>query len=248
MQPVALVTGASRGIGVATALKLAKDGYAVAINYAQDESAARRLVSQIRDNGGQAECFRADVAVEAEVLTLFDRTESFLGPISVLINNGAITGGFARLEELQAETLSQVFAVNVFGAFICAREAVRRMSTRLGGQGGNIVNISSRAAQLGSAGEWIHYAASKGALDTLTIGLAKEVALEGIRVNSIAPGLIETDLHAAAGRPERPAQMAPSIPMGRSGSPEEVAECVSWLVSPAASYVTGAIIPVAGGR
>lgn len=248
MQEVALVTGGSRGIGAATARTLARDGYTVAVNYTQNEASAEQLVREIRDSGGRAHAFRADIAVEAEVLALFDQVEAVLGPITVLVNNAGITGGFSRLDELRADVLAQVFAVNVFGAFICAREAVRRMSTRHGGRGGCIVNISSRAAQLGSAGEWIHYAASKGALDTLTTGLAKEVALEGIRVNTVAPGLIETDLHASAGRPDRVERMAPGIPMGRAGSPQEVADCVSWLVSSAATYVTGAIIPVAGGR
>lgn len=248
MQEVALVTGASRGIGAATARTLARDGYAVAVNYTQNEVSAGQLVREISDGGGRAHAFRADVAVEAEVLALFDQVERVLGPITVLVNNGGITGGFSRLDELRADVLAQVFAVNVFGAFICAREAVRRMSTRHGGRGGCIVNVSSRAAQLGSPGEWIHYAASKGALDTLTAGLAKEVALEGIRVNTVAPGLIETDLHASAGCPDRVERMAPGIPMGRAGSPQEVADCISWLVSSAATYVTGAIIPVAGGR
>lgn len=248
MDKVALVTGGSRGIGAATALRLALDGYAVAVNYTQDRSSAEDLVTTISNSGGSAECFCADVSVEADVISLFKEIEAGLGRISLLVNNAGITGGFSRVEDLQAGILARVLAVNVLGAFLCSREAVRRMSTKHGGSGGSVVNISSRAAGIGGAGEWVHYAATKGALDTLTVGLAKEVAQEGIRVNAVAPGLIETQLHAMAGRPDRTDKLAPTVPMGRAGMPAEVAECVSWLASPAAAYVTGAIIPVAGGR
>lgn len=248
MKAVALVTGSSRGIGAAVAQTLAAQGYAVAVNYAHGKDQAQAVVETIRAQGGTAEAFQADVASESEVSSLFERVTHALGEVTLLVNNGGMTGGFTRLEDLQAATLTRVFEVNVFGAFYCAREAVRRMSTRHGGPGGVIINISSRAAELGSANEWIHYAASKGALDTLTKGLAKEVAGEGIRVNTVAPGLIDTDLHAAAGRPDRVAQMAPGIPIARAGLPSEVADCVAWLASPAASYVTGAIVPVSGGR
>lgn len=248
MEKVALVTGGSRGIGAAIARRLAADGYAVAVNYANDRASAEAVVEQITAAGGRSACFHADASVEADVLALFSRVREELGPLSVLVNNGGITGGFSRLESLPAETLARVFAVNVIGPFLCSREAVRQMSTKRGGGGGSIVNISSRAADLGGSSEWIHYASTKGALDTLTKGLAKEVALEGIRVNAVAPGLIETELHAAAGMPDRAEKMAAGIPMGRPGLPSEVAECVGWLVSPGAAYVTGVVVPVSGGR
>jgi NAD(P)-dependent dehydrogenase (short-subunit alcohol dehydrogenase family) len=242
---VAIVTGGSRGIGAAVAKGLAADGYAVAVNYASNESAASRTVAEIAASGGTAIAVAADVAKEGDVMRLFETVDRRLGAVSVLINNGGVTAGVSRLEDLTAAALERVFAVNVFGAFLCCREAVRRMSTRRGGAGGVIVNVSS---QLGGSGEWIHYAASKGALDTLTIGLAREVAKDGIRVNAVAPGLIETELHAAAGLPERVERMAPTVPMARAGTAEEVASCVRFLVSPAAAYVTAAILPVSGGR
>jgi len=245
---VAIVTGGGRGIGAAIASGLAADGYAVAVNYASDKEAASRIVSEIAAAGLAALAVKADVAKEDEVMRLFETVDRHFGSLTVLVNNGGVTSGFSRLEELKAAALERVFAVNVFGAFLCCREAVRRMSTRRGGAGGSIVNVSSRAAQLGGSGEWIHYAASKGALDTLTIGLAREVATEGIRVNAVAPGLIETELHAVAGLPERVERMAPTVPMGRAGTAEEVANCVRFLVSPAAAYVTAAIVPVSGGR
>jgi len=245
---VAIVTGGGRGIGAAIAKGLAADGYAVAVNYARDKEAASQVVSEIAAAGGAALAVQADVAKEGEVMRLFETVDRHFGSLTVLVNNGGVTAGFSRLEELKAAALERVFAVNVFGAFLCCREAVRRMSTRRGGAGGSIVNVSSRAARLGGSGEWIHYAASKGALDTLTIGLAREVATEGIRVNAVAPGLIETELHAVAGLPERVERMAPTVPMGRAGTAEEVANCVRFLVSPAAAYVTAAIVPVSGGR
>jgi NAD(P)-dependent dehydrogenase (short-subunit alcohol dehydrogenase family) len=249
MSTTVIVTGGGRGIGAATAILAARAGLAVAVNYAKDEASAERLVTAIRADGGRATAIQADVAVEADVLRLFETAEERLGPIGALVNNAGVTGGFARVEDVDAGMLQRVLAVNVTGAFLCAREAVRRLSTRHGGPGGAIVNVSSRAAALGGSGEWVHYAASKGALDTLTAGLAKEVAGEGIRVNGVAAGLIDTDLHAAAGAPERVRQLASGIPMGRPGTADEVAEAIIWLLtSPGASYVTGTTLAVSGGR
>jgi NAD(P)-dependent dehydrogenase (short-subunit alcohol dehydrogenase family) len=243
-----IVTGGGRGIGAAVSRLAAAAGYAVAVNYAHDATAAHAVVESITEDGGRAVAVGADVADERDVIRLFDTAERELGPLAALVNNAAITGGVSRLDELDAATFTRVLAVNVGGTALCAREAVRRLSTRHGGAGGAIVNVSSIAARLGSAGEWVHYAASKGAVDTLTVGLAREVAAEGVRVNAVAPGLVDTDLHAAAGMPDRPARMAPTIPMGRGGTPEEIAAAVVWLLSPAASYVTGAVLPVGGGR
>ncbi len=245
---VAIVTGSGRGIGAAIAKGLAEDGYAVAVYYNRNEAAASQVVSEITSAGGIAFAIQADISKDADVVRLFAAVDRNFGTLTALINNGGVTGKFGRVEELSAATLESVFSVNVIGAFLCCREAVRRMSTRNGGSGGNIVNISSRAAQIGGAGEWIHYAATKGALDTLTIGLAREVAAEGIRVNAVAPGLIDTELHAAAGIPDRMQRLAPTVPMGRPGTADEVAGCVRFLLSPAAAYVTAAILPVSGGR
>src|SRR5271156_6395390 len=243
-----IVTGASRGIGAAIARLAAARGFSVAVNFATGEAEAALIAEQIVSAGGRAYAIQADVAREQDVIRLFDTAERKLGPIKALVNNAAITGGFARVDSVSAKALEQVMAVNVTGAFLCAREAVRRMSTHHGGTGGAIVNISSRAAQIGSAGEWVHYAASKGAIDSFTIGLAREVATEGIRVNAVAPGLIDTGLHAANNAPERLARLASTIPMQRPGTALEVAEAVLWLLSPAASYTTGAILEVGGGR
>ncbi|MFZ0294053.1 MAG: SDR family oxidoreductase [Candidatus Sulfotelmatobacter sp.] len=243
-----IVTGASRGIGAAIAQLAGALGFSVAVNFAKGEAEARRVTDQIISAGGRARAIRADIAREEDVVALFQTAERELGPIKALVNNAAITGGFSRVDSVSASALEQVMAVNVTGAILCAREAVRRMSTLHGGTGGTIVNISSRAARTGSAGEWVHYAASKGAIDSFTIGLAREVATEGIRVNAVAPGLIETGLHAANGAPDRLERLASTIPMQRAGTPIEVAEGVLWLLSPAASYTTGAILEIGGGR
>lgn len=243
-----LVTGASRGIGAAVATLAAKRGYAVAVNFSSGQAEAHQIVAQIVAQGGRAVAIRADVSREEDVVRMFESAESELGPIKALVNNAGVTGGFARVEDVSAAALHNVFAVNVVGAMLCAREAVRRMSTKRGGAGGVIVNISSRAAQYGSPGEWVHYAATKGAIDTFTIGLAREVAKEGIRVNAVAPGLIETGLHAANGEPGRLQRLMGTIPMGRAGQPQEVAEAVLWLLSPQASYATGTILQLGGGR
>ncbi|WP_347557795.1 SDR family oxidoreductase [Robbsia sp. KACC 23696] len=248
MRKVAVVTGGGRGIGAATTKRLAQDGYAIALSYANDAASAEAIAETLRASGTEIIAVRADVSVERDVMALFDRVDKEWGPLTLLVNNGGITGGMARVDDVKESVLSQVFSVNVIGAFLCCREAVRRMSTQHGGSGGSIVNVSSRAAELGGSHEWVHYAATKGALDTLTKGLAKEVALEGIRVNAVAPGLIETDIHAAAGQFDRVERMASTIPVGRAGQPEEVAECIAWLASPAASYVTGTIVAASGGR
>ena len=243
-----IVTGASRGIGAAIAKLAAGRGFSVAVNFSTGKVEAEAIAQQIVSAGGRARAIQADIAREKDVTRLFETAERELGAIRGLVNNAAITGGFSRVESVSAETLAQVMAVNITGAILCAREAVRRMSTSHGGSGGVIVNISSRAAKTGSAGEWVHYAASKGAIDSFTIGLAREVATEGIRVNAVAPGLIQTGLHAANGEPNRLDRLAPTIPLHRPGTPLEVAEAVLWLLSPAASYSTGAILEVGGGR
>ncbi|HEY6911919.1 MAG TPA: SDR family oxidoreductase [Myxococcales bacterium] len=244
----AIVTGASRGIGEATARLLAARGFAVLVNWLNDELAARTVVAAIRQAGGEAIAFHADVSNEGEVSAMFDAAASELGYVAGLVNNAGVTGRSTRLEDVDAEDVHHVLSVNVLGTILCAREAVRRMSTRRQGRGGAIVNIGSLAARIGAANEWIHYAASKGAVHTLTVGLAREVAAEGIRVNCVAPGLIETGLHAASGRPDRLERLRSSIPMLRPGLAEEVASSVAWLLSPEASYVTAAILEVGGGR
>jgi NAD(P)-dependent dehydrogenase (short-subunit alcohol dehydrogenase family) len=243
---VVIVTGGGRGIGAAVARQVARE-HVVVIGYAGDHDAARGVVADIEAAGGTARAVAGDVADEADVVRLFDEAAA-LGPLNGVVCNAGITGNTpGRLDEQDVAVVRRVLDVNVLGVFLCNREAVRRMSTRYGGAGGAIVNISSTAAGRGSPGEWVHYAASKAAVESMTNGLAQEVAAEGIRVNGVAPGLVITDLHAAAGMPDRPAERAPMIPMKRAGQPEEIAEGVTWLLSPAASFVTGAILPISGG-
>ncbi len=243
-----VVTGGSRGIGAAIAKLAAERGFSVAVNCATSAAEAVAVAQAIVSAGGRACAIQADIAREEDIMRLFKTAEHELGPIKALVNNAAITGGFSRVESVSAEMLAQVMALNVTGSILCAREAVRRMSTRHGGTGGAIVNISSLAARTGSADEWVHYAASKGAIDSFTIGLAREVATEGIRVNAVAPGLIETGLHAANGEPGRLDRLSATIPMQRPGTALEVAEGVLWLLSSAASYTTGTILEIGGGR
>ena len=244
-----MVTGGSRGIGAAIAKLLGANGYNVAINYASDQAAAQQVLNYLTGVGSRSVAIQGDVSQEADVVRIFEIAQRELGPIRALVNNAAITGGFARVDQIDSAALTRMLAVNVAGPMLCAREAVRRMSTKhAGGQGGAIVNISSLAARTGSAGEWVHYAASKGAVNSFTIGLAREVANEGIRVNAVAPGLVDTELHAANGEPGRLKRMTPTIPIGRPASADEIAQGVLWLLSDAASYVTGTILEIGGGR
>ena len=248
MQQVCLVTGGSRGIGAATALLAARQGYAVAVNYAASVQAADAVVRQITDAGGKAIAFQADVAEEAQVLAMFAAIDRDLGRLTALVNNAGVVDVTARLEDMSVARLRRMFDINVIGAMVCAREAVRRMSTARGGAGGAIVNVSSAAARLGAPGQYVDYAAAKGAIDSFTIGLAKEVAAEGIRVNAVRPGLIETEIHASGGLPDRVRELAHQVPMQRGGSADEVAAAIVWLLSPGASYTTGALLDVSGGR
>ncbi len=243
-----IVTGGGRGIGAAVAKLGAARGYAVAVNYQSNAAAALAVVREIEAAGGRATAIAGDVAKEQDVLRLFATAAHDLGPITALVNNAGITGKAGRVEALELQDLERVLAVNVVGAVLCAREAVRCMSTKHGGQGGAIVNIGSRASELGGGGEWVHYGLSKGAIDTFTVGLAKEVGGEGIRVNAVSPGLIDTEIHTAAGMADRLPRLAATIPIPRIGGAAEVAEGVIWLLSPAASYVTGAILHISGGR
>lgn len=245
---VVIVTGASRGIGAATARLAAAKGYAVCVNYLKSQAAADALVKDIRAAGGKAIAVAADVGIEADVIRLFDTAARELGPITSLVNNAGILEQQMRMDEMDAGRLMRIFNANVLSTFLCAREAVRRMSTRHGGQGGSIVNVSSVASRLGSPGEYVDYAAAKGAVDTLTIGLSKEVAAEGIRVNAVRPGFIYTDIHASGGEPGRVDRLKDAIPMKRGGQPEEVAHAILWLLSDEASYATGTFIDLGGGR
>jgi NAD(P)-dependent dehydrogenase (short-subunit alcohol dehydrogenase family) len=248
MDKVLLITGASRGIGAATARAAGRAGYRVVVNYATRRDDAESVVRDIEAAGGTAVALKGDVGAEEDVLGLFAEIDRRFGRLDALVNNAGISTKPGRLDQLSAADLRRVFEVNTFGAFLCAREAVRRMSTAQGGRGGVIVNVSSGAATIGSAGEFVHYAASKGALNTMTIGLAKEVAREGIRVCAVEPGLIETEFHDGIGAAERVDRLLPTVPMGRGAPPEEVAEPILFLLSEAASYMTGAIIRVSGGR
>ncbi len=248
MTKLVLITGGSRGIGAATALLAASRGYAVAVNYSANAQAAEAVVQQIRSGGGQALALQADVANEQDVLAMFEKIDAEFGPLSALVNNAGVVDRATRVDGITLERLQRMFAINVFGSFLCAREAVKRMSTRYGGQGGAIVNVSSAASRLGSPGQYVDYAASKGAIDTFTLGLAKEVAGEGIRVNAVRPGLIATDIHASGGLPDRARELGPRAPMQRAGTAAEVAESIVWLLSENASYSTGALLDVAGGR
>ena len=248
MSKVLLITGGSRGIGAATALLAASQGYAVALNYAVNSLAADEVVRKIRAAGGSAITVRADVAVEVDVLAMFKKVDAKLGRLTALVNNAGVVDHASRVDAMSAERLQRMFAVNVFGSFACAREAVKRMSTRYQGGGGAIVNLSSAAAKLGAPGQYVDYAAAKSAIDTFTIGLAKEVALEGIRVNAVRPGIIDTDIHASGGLPNRARDLAPLVPMQRPGAAHEVAEAILWLLGSQSSYTTGAIVDVTGGR
>jgi NAD(P)-dependent dehydrogenase (short-subunit alcohol dehydrogenase family) len=245
---VMIVTGGGRGIGAATARLAAARGYAVCVNYLRNRDAAEAIASEIANAGGRAVAVAADVAKEADVIRLFDTARAKLGPITALVNNAAILERQTRLDEMDAARFERVFATNITGVFLCAREAVRRMSTRHGGKGGAIVNVGSIAARLGAPGEYVDYAASKGAIDTLTIGLAKEVAEEGIRVNAVRPGVIYTGIHASGGEAGRVDRVKVAVPMKRGGQPEEVACAILWLASDEASYATGSFIDVSGGR
>ncbi len=243
-----LITGASRGIGRATALLAAQRGWPVAVNYRNDARAAAKTATEVQRRGARATTVQGDVSVEADVVALFDKARADLGPLGGVVINAGIVAPAMRLADMSAERLQKMFQVNVVGAYLCAREAARALSRSRGGRGGSVVIVSSAAARLGSPGEYVDYAGSKAALDTLAIGLAKELGPEGVRVNSVRPGLIETDIHAASGDPDRARKLGAAAPLGRAGKPEEVAEAIVWLLSDAASYVTGSILDVAGGR
>jgi NAD(P)-dependent dehydrogenase (short-subunit alcohol dehydrogenase family) len=253
--PVLLVTGGGRGIGAATAGLAAQRGYAVAVNYAHNAQAAEALVAEIQSQGGQAIALQADVADEAQVLRLFAAVDAQLGPLRALVNNAGVVDVPSRVDSMDAARLQRMFSINVVGPFLCAREAVRRMGRQGAqlfgpgyGQGGAIVNVSSAASRLGSPGQYVDYAAAKGAIDSMTIGLSKEVAAEGIRVNAVRPGLIETDIHASGGLPDRVRDLSNTVPLQRGGTALEVAQAIVWLLSPEASYTTGALVDVSGGR
>lgn len=248
MEPVLIVTGGSQGIGAAVARLAGRRGWAVALSYVRSRDLAEAVAAEIRAAGARALAIQAEMADEASVMRLFRTVDAELGPLSGLVNNAGTTGPIRLLEHISPAILDEVMGVNVRGAFVATREAAARMRTDRGGQGGAIVNVSSRASELGGAGEWVHYAASKGAMDSLTIGSARELAPFAIRVNAVNPGLIETDLHARAGAPDRLERLKGGVPMGRTGTAEEVAKVVLWLLSDEASYVSAALIPVSGGR
>jgi NAD(P)-dependent dehydrogenase (short-subunit alcohol dehydrogenase family) len=248
MSGVAIITGSGRGIGAATAKLAARRGYAVCVNYLKNEARADAVVAEIRAGGGRAIMVQADTAIEDEVIKLFERVDLELGPVTALVNNAGITGRAGRLDSFDARAMRRVLDVNVTGAMLCAQQAVKRMSTKNGGAGGAIVNVSSLAANLGGANQWIPYAAAKGAVNSFTIGLAKEVAADGIRVNAISPGLINTEIHAEAGLGDRLKTVIPMVPMGRLGTAEECAEAILWLLSGEAAYMIGGILTLSGGR
>ncbi|CAL9368569.1 SDR family oxidoreductase [Streptomyces albus] len=247
VQRVTVITGGSRGIGAATALRLARDGHRVGLGYAKDEEAAQRTAQAVREAGGEAVAVRMDTSDAADVDRLFDTVRDALGPITGLVNNAGVSGPLGRFTETSPEVMRRVVEVNVTGALLCARRALREMSTAYGGSGGAVVNISSTAATLGSPGEYVHYAASKAAVDAMTVGLAKEFTGEGVRVNCVQPGSVLTEMHAVMGDPDRPWKKARITPAGRPGEPEEIADAVAWLLSDEASYTSGAVLRVAGG-
>ena len=246
--PVVLITGGSRGIGAATALAAARAGYAVALSFQTDGQAAQSVVRAIEVLGGQALAIQADVAREDSVLAMFAAVDAAWGRLDALVNNAGVVDVASRVDAMSVARLRRMFDTNVLGSFVCAREAVLRMSTRHGGRGGSIVNVSSAAARLGSPGQYVDYAASKGAIDTFTVGLAKEVAAEGIRVNAVRPGIIDTEIHASGGEPDRAQLLGAQVPMQRPGSADEVAQAIVWLLGPHASYTTGTLLDVSGGR
>lgn len=248
MSQVLLVTGGSRGIGAAVARQAAAAGWRVLISYASAAAEAQAVVAAIHREGGQAQSFQADFSREADILALFAQLDATWGRLDGLVNNAGVVDVTARVEDMSAARLRRMFDVNVIGSMLCAREALRRMSPRHGGAGGSIVNVSSAASRLGSPAQYVDYAASKGAIDTFTLGLAREVAAEGIRVNAVRPGIIDTDIHASGGQPHRARDSAPQLPLQRAGTADEVAAAVVWLLSPAASYTTGALLDVSGGR
>jgi len=248
LSKVVLITGASRGIGAATALLAARQGYAVAVNYSANSLAADEVVRKIRQDGGSAITVQADVADEGQVLAMFEKVDAKLGRLTALVNNAGVVDRTERVDGMSVVRLKRMFDINVIGTMVCAREAVKRMSTRYGGEGGAVVNVSSVASRLGSPAQYVDYAAAKGAVDVFTIGLAKEVAAEGIRVNAVRPGIIDTGIHASGGLPDRARDLSPQIPMQRPGTAEEIAQSIVWLMGSESSYTTGALLDVTGGR